>query len=164
MWPFSLFKKLSQDPAVGQPRGDYIGCYLLGTHTSGRDDDISYISLATTREQLEQDARQYLQEFLEQHPQLNEAERLALQDQGAVAPLPARLLGEGGQHGGGILTGLAEWVVMQEGLAVSHQKNSGKRARASSTAQRGSPASRQRRKSASRFSCVTTESNSSAER
>ena len=80
MWPFSLFKKLSQDPAVGQPRGDYIGCYLLGTHTSGRDDDISYISLATTREQLELDARQYLQEFLEQHPQLTEAERHALQD------------------------------------------------------------------------------------
>ncbi|MDN5507239.1 MAG: hypothetical protein L0H10_25985, partial [Comamonas sp.] len=79
MWPFSLFKKLSQDPAVGQPRGDYIGCYLLGTHTSGRDDDISYISLATTREQLELDARQYLQEFLEQHPQLTEAERHALQ-------------------------------------------------------------------------------------
>ena len=67
MWPFSLLKKLSQDPAVGQTRGDYIGCYLLGTHTSGRDDDISYISLATTREQLQQDARQYLQEFLQQH-------------------------------------------------------------------------------------------------
>lgn len=80
MWPFSLLKKLSQDPAVGQHRGDYIGCYLLGTHTTGREDDISYISLATTREQLEQDARQYLQEFLQQHPQLSHAERLALQD------------------------------------------------------------------------------------
>lgn len=80
MWPFGLLKKLSQDPAVGQTRGDYIGCYLLGTHTSGRDDDISYISLATTREQLQQDARQYLQEFLQQHPELAAAERLAVQD------------------------------------------------------------------------------------
>ena len=80
MWPFSLFKKLSQDPAVGQPRGDYIGCYLLGTHTTGRDDNVSYISLATTREQLGIDAHQYLQEFLQQHPQLKDSERVALQD------------------------------------------------------------------------------------
>lgn len=80
MWPFSLLKKLSQDPAVGQTRGDYIGCYLLGTQTIGRKDDISYISLATTRAQLEQDARQYLQDFLQQHPQLTQAERGNLQD------------------------------------------------------------------------------------
>ena len=100
MWPFSLLKKLSQDPAVGQTRGDYIGCYLLGTHTSGRDDDISYISLATTREQLHQDARQYLQEFLEQHPQLNEAERLALQDllEHWNARADAHLAQDRGQH------------------------------------------------------------------
>ena len=80
MWPFSLLKKLSQDPAVGQTRGDYMGCYLLGTHTTGRDDNVSYISLATTREQLGIDARQYLQEFLQQHPQLKDSERVALQD------------------------------------------------------------------------------------
>lgn len=80
MWPFSLLKKLSQDPAVGQTRGDYMGCYLLGTQTTGRDDNVSYISLATTREQLEVDARQYLQDFLQQHPQLKDAERAALQD------------------------------------------------------------------------------------
>ena len=80
MWPFSLFKKLSQDPAVGQPRGDYIGCYLLGTHTSGRDDDISYISLATTREQLDKDACEYLQRFLQEHPQLSNNSRSTLQD------------------------------------------------------------------------------------
>ena len=80
MWPFSLLKKLSQDPAVGQTRVDYIGCYLLGTQTTGRDDDISYISLATTRAQLEQDARQYLQDFLQQHPQLTATERDTLQD------------------------------------------------------------------------------------
>lgn len=80
MWPFSLLKKLSQDPAVGQTRGDYMGCYLLGTQTTGRDDNVSYISLATTREQLEIDARQYLQDFLQQHPQLKDTERAALQD------------------------------------------------------------------------------------
>ena len=80
MWPFSLLKKLSQDPPAGQPRGNYIGCYLLGTHTTGRDDNVSYISLATTREQLGIDARQYLQEFLQQHPQLKDSERVALQD------------------------------------------------------------------------------------
>lgn len=79
MWPFSLLKKLSQDPEVGQTRGDYIGCYLLGTQTAGQD-DISYISLATTREQLRQDASEYLQTFLNEHPQLSDAERQALQD------------------------------------------------------------------------------------
>ena len=80
MWPFSLLKKLSQDPEVGQTRGDYIGCYLLGTHTSGRDDDISYISLATTREQLDKDAHEYLQKFLQEHPQLSNNSRNPLQD------------------------------------------------------------------------------------
>ena len=80
MWPFSLLKKLSQDPEVGQTRGDYIGCYLLGTQTTGRDDDISYISLATTREQLAIDAQEYLQRFLQEHPQLTEADRQALQN------------------------------------------------------------------------------------
>ena len=80
MWPFSLLKKLSQDPEVGQTRGDYIGCYLLGTQTTGRDDDISYISLATTREQLAIDAQEYLQRFLQEHPQLAEADRQALQN------------------------------------------------------------------------------------
>ena len=79
MWPFSLLKKLSQDPAVGQPRGDYIGCYLLGTHTSGRDDDISYISLATTREQLERDAREFLEQFLHDNPQARTEDREAVQ-------------------------------------------------------------------------------------
>ena len=79
MWPFSLLKKLSQDPEAGQTRGDYIGCYLLGTQTTGQD-DISYISLATTREQLKLDASEYLQTFLNEHPQLSEADRQALQD------------------------------------------------------------------------------------
>lgn len=68
MWPFSLLKKLSQDPPVGQPRGDYIGCYLLGTEAPGQA-GVSYVSLATTREQLQADARAYLEEFLRDHPQ-----------------------------------------------------------------------------------------------
>ena len=94
MWPFSLLKKLSQDPEVGQTRGDYIGCYLLGTQTAGQD-DISYISLATTREQLKRDASEYLQTFLNEHPQLADADRQALQsllndwDQRADAHLAA---------------------------------------------------------------------------
>lgn len=78
MWPFSLLKKLSQDPPVGQTRGDYIGCYLLGTRTPGRtaeEDDTSYISLATTREALARDAHEYLQDFLHRHPQLSASER-----------------------------------------------------------------------------------------
>jgi len=58
MWPFSLLKKLTQDPPVGQPRGDYIGCYLLGTEAPGQA-GVSYVSLATTREQLEAHARAY---------------------------------------------------------------------------------------------------------
>ncbi|GGH55803.1 hypothetical protein GCM10010975_13770 [Comamonas phosphati] len=81
MWPLSLLKKLSQDPPVGQTRGDYIGCYLLGTRTPGRkaeEDDTSYISLATTREALAHDARGYLQDFLQRHPQLSAAEREAI--------------------------------------------------------------------------------------
>lgn len=79
MWPFSLLKKFSQDPPVGQTRGDYIGCYLLGTQTTGKD-EVSYISLATSEEALERDAREYLQGFLQQHPQLAAAERDALED------------------------------------------------------------------------------------
>jgi hypothetical protein len=81
MWPFTLLKKLSQDPPVGKARGDYIGCYLMGTRTPGRkgeDEDISYISLATTREALAQDAHEYLQDFLQRHPQLSTAERDAI--------------------------------------------------------------------------------------
>src|SRR5256885_2901164 len=67
MWPFSLLKKLTQDPPVGQPRGDYIGCYLLGTEAPGQA-GVSYVSLATTREQLEADARAYLEGFVRDHP------------------------------------------------------------------------------------------------
>ena len=79
MWPFNLFKKISQDPPVGETRGDYIGCYLLGTQTTGRDDDISYISLATTREQLERDAREFLEQFLHDNPQARTEDREAVQ-------------------------------------------------------------------------------------
>ena len=79
MWPFTLFKKISQDPPVGETRGDYIGCYLLGTQTAGRDDDISYISLATTREQLERDAREFLEQFLHDNPQARAGDREAVQ-------------------------------------------------------------------------------------
>lgn len=82
MWPFSLLKKLSQDPPVGRTRGDYIGCYLLGTRTpghKGEDDAVSYISLATTRDALAHDAQEYLQDFLHRHPQLDTAEREAIE-------------------------------------------------------------------------------------
>ena len=50
---------------------------------------------------MEQDARQYLQEFLEQHPQLNEAERLALQDllEHWNARADAHLAQDGGKPG-----------------------------------------------------------------
>lgn len=78
MWPFDFFKKLSRDPDVGQTRGDYIGCYLLGTETPGQS-DTSYHSLATTREALLADARAFLQGFLQQHPDLPQVEREALQ-------------------------------------------------------------------------------------
>ena len=79
MWPFNLLKKLSQDPDVGKTRGDYIGCYLLGTETPG-EQDASYHSLALTRANLEADARQFLQDFLQQNPQLADDNRAALQD------------------------------------------------------------------------------------
>lgn len=78
MWPFDLFKKLSRDPDVGQTRGDYIGCYLLGTETPGLH-DASYHSLATTRAALLDDARKFLQGFLDAHPQLPAAEREQVQ-------------------------------------------------------------------------------------
>ena len=78
MWPFDLFKKLSRDPEVGETRGDYIGCYLLGTETPGLH-DASYHSLAPTRAALIDDARSFLQGFLQQHPGLPESERGALQ-------------------------------------------------------------------------------------
>lgn len=78
MWPFDFFKKLSRDPDVGQTRGDYIGCYLLGTETPGLH-DASYHSLATTRAALLADAREFLQGFLQAHPELPQPERAALQ-------------------------------------------------------------------------------------
>lgn len=80
MWPFSLFKKLSQDPAVGQTRGDYIGCYLLGTQPTGGLDQASYISLAISREQLEQETREFLQGFLQDNPGIPEQERKNVQN------------------------------------------------------------------------------------
>lgn len=88
MWPFDFFKKLSQDPAVGSTRGDYIGCYLLGTETPGTK-DTSYHSLATTREALLDDARTYLQDFLRDHPQMEASDRNHLQ--ALLDDLPARL-------------------------------------------------------------------------
>ncbi|MCD2513917.1 hypothetical protein [Comamonas endophytica] len=78
MWPFDFFKKISRDPEVGQTRGDYIGCYLLGTETPGLH-DASYHSLATTRAALLDDARSFLQGFLQEHPQLPDSEREELQ-------------------------------------------------------------------------------------
>ncbi len=78
MWPFDLLKKLSRDPDVGQTRGDYIGCYLLGTETPGLH-DASYHSLATTRAALSEDARSFLQGFLDAHPELPDGEREQLQ-------------------------------------------------------------------------------------
>lgn len=78
MWPFDLLKKLSRDPEVGQTRGDYIGCYLLGTETPGLH-DASYHSLATTRAALVDDARSFLQGFLAEHPDLPDVERTQIQ-------------------------------------------------------------------------------------
>ncbi|MET1114955.1 MAG: hypothetical protein ABWY08_08360 [Comamonas sp.] len=78
MWPFDFFKKISRDPDVGQTRGDYIGCYLLGTETPGLQ-DTSYHSLATTRAALLEDARAFLTDFLQQHPDLPDSEHAALQ-------------------------------------------------------------------------------------
>lgn len=78
MWPFDFFKKISRDPDVGQTRGDYIGCYLLGTETPGLH-DASYHSLATTRAALIDDARTFLQDFLQEHPGLPDSEREELQ-------------------------------------------------------------------------------------
>ena len=79
MWPFSLLKKITKDPEVGQTQGDYIGCYLMGTNALQGEDDISYISLATSRDQLELEAREYLQGFLDEHPQLPATDRDSLQ-------------------------------------------------------------------------------------
>lgn len=88
MWPFDFLKKLSRDPDVGQTRGDYIGCYLLGTETPGQH-DASYHSLATTREQLHADARQFLEDFLQEHPALPAPERAQVQS--LLDHLPERL-------------------------------------------------------------------------
>ncbi len=88
MWPFSLLKKLSQDPPVGQTRGDYIGCYLLGTEAPGQA-GVSYVSLATTREQLQADARAYLEGFVREHPEAADADLAAIQ--ALLNELPQRL-------------------------------------------------------------------------
>ena len=78
MWLIDFLKKLGRDPEVGQTKGDYIGCYLLGSETPGLH-DTSYHSLATTRSQLHDDAREFLQSFLQEHPELQASERAALQ-------------------------------------------------------------------------------------
>ncbi|MDR0201526.1 MAG: hypothetical protein LBJ40_05115 [Delftia acidovorans] len=88
MWPFSLLKKLSQDPPVGQTRGDYIGCYLLGTEAPGQA-GVSYVSLATTREQLQADARTYLEGFVRDHPEAADADLSAIRS--LLENLPQRL-------------------------------------------------------------------------
>ena len=88
MWPFSLLKKISQDPPVGQTRGDYIGCYLLGTEAPGQA-GVSYVSLATTREQLQADARTYLEGFMRDHPQAADSDLAAIQ--ALLDDLPQRL-------------------------------------------------------------------------
>ncbi len=93
MWPFSLLKKLSQDPPVGQPRGDYIGCYLLGTEAPGQA-GVSYVSLATTREQLQADARAYLEGFVRDHPEAADTDLSAIRS--LLENLPQRLAEQGG--------------------------------------------------------------------
>lgn len=65
MWPFSLLRNFLQKPAVGQTRRGYIGCYLFGVVTTG-EEDATYHSLATSRDQLLQDCRSYLQGFVDE--------------------------------------------------------------------------------------------------
>jgi hypothetical protein len=88
MWPFSLFKKIANDPAIGETRGDYIGCYLFGVETPGAN-NASYHSLAIAVEDLTADCQQFFSDFLRDVPDAPAAEREAVQD--FLQQLPQRL-------------------------------------------------------------------------
>ncbi|MEG3002873.1 MAG: hypothetical protein RR855_20225 [Comamonas sp.] len=86
MWPFDLLRKLSRGPDVGETFRHFIGCYLFGFEAEGEKQP-TYIALPSNLEWLEREVRQYLQEFVDNHPQASEVPAI----QAALADLPQRL-------------------------------------------------------------------------
>lgn len=86
MWPFDLLRKLSRGPDVGETFRHFIGCYLFGFEAEGAKQP-EYIALPSNREWLEREVRQYLQEFVDDHPHAREVPAV----QAALADLPQRI-------------------------------------------------------------------------
>jgi len=86
MWPFDLLRKISRGPDVGETFRHFIGCYLFGFEAEGAKQP-DYVALPTSREWLEREVRQYLQEFVQDHPQAAEVPTI----EAALAELPQRL-------------------------------------------------------------------------
>ena len=86
MWPFDLLRKLSRGPDVGETFRHFIGCYLFGFEAEGEQQP-TYIALPSNLEWLEREVRQYLQEFVDEHPHASEVPAI----QATLADLPQRL-------------------------------------------------------------------------
>lgn len=86
MWLLDLLRKLTRGPAVGETFRHFIGCYLFGYEAEGAD-HAEYIALPSSREWLEREVKQYLEEFVQDHPQASEVPAV----QAALAELPQRL-------------------------------------------------------------------------
>lgn len=86
MWPFDLLRKLSRGPDVGETFRHFIGCYLFGFEAEGEQQP-TYIALPSNLEWLEREVRQYLQEFVDDHPQASEVPAI----QATLADLHQRL-------------------------------------------------------------------------
>lgn len=86
MWPFDLLRKLSRGPDVGETFRHFIGCYLFGFEAEGEQQP-TYIALPSSLEWLEREVRQYLQEFVDEHPHAREVPAI----QATLADLPQRL-------------------------------------------------------------------------
>ena len=86
MWLSDLLRKMTRGPAVGETFRHFIGCYLFGYEAEGADRP-EYIALPTSRDWLQREVQQYLQEFVQTHPHASEVPAV----QAVLADLPQRL-------------------------------------------------------------------------
>lgn len=96
MWPFDLLRKLSRGPAVGETFRHFIGCYLFGYEAEGSKQP-EYIAMPTSRDWLEREVRQYLEEFVQDHPHATEVPTVNAALAGLTARLDAHLAGDLGE-------------------------------------------------------------------
>jgi hypothetical protein len=83
---------------VGETFRHFIGCYLFGFEAEGEQQP-TYIALPSNLEWLEREVRQYLQEFVDEHPHASE---VAIRPRWPICPnaLAAHVAGGMGNHSG----------------------------------------------------------------